>query len=328
LRDFELKISAYDWIYIILFGSIFGTFISSFMYLLNDDLKNSSTIFFGTISAINISIFAAIFISISNNYILPKLKIRLWQIVSFCFSFLAGSSGFLFNYYMFYDTHAPIILLVESHLFTLTVLVGLMTFLVGFILHLFVSMKYKTESIEKKILETKIKALENELNPHFLFNALNSVSELIYQDQNRAETTVLKLSKFLRNAINKTSLITLKEELEMTKNYVDIENIRFGEKIKLEIQTELLSLESLVPKFSIQLLVENAIKHGFEQKDLHVLIYSKNRQIIVCNDGIIPHKITYATGLTNLRKRLKYLKVGTLSHSIEKDKLSFCIELL
>ena len=57
-------------------------------------------------------------------------------------------------------------------------------------------MKYKNEEIKTQILETKLKALENELNPHFLFNALNSVSELIYQDQKKAENAVIEISKF------------------------------------------------------------------------------------------------------------------------------------
>ena len=88
-------------------------------------------------------------------------------------------------------------------------------------------MKYKNEEIRTQILETKLKALENELNPHFLFNALNSVSELIYQDQKKAEIAVIEISKFLRNAINKKSLVTLESELLMVKTYVNIENVRF-----------------------------------------------------------------------------------------------------
>jgi len=70
-------------------------------------------------------------------------------------------------------------------------------------------MKYKNESIKNEILETKIKALENELNPHFLFNALNSISELIFLDQKKAEKATIDLSLFLRNSIAKDTLIYL-----------------------------------------------------------------------------------------------------------------------
>ena len=103
------------------------------------------------------------------------------------------------------------------------------------ILHQFVSLKNKNSQIAKEILESKLKSLENELNPHFLFNALNSVSQLIYSDKKKAEDAVLQLSKFLRNAINKESLVTLENEILMVQTYVGIENIRFDNKVVLHI---------------------------------------------------------------------------------------------
>ena len=188
-------------------------------------------------------------------------------------------------------------------------------------------MKYKNEEIKTQILETKLKALENELNPHFLFNALNSISELIYQDQKKAEIAVIEISKFLRNAINKESLITLETELSMVKTYVNIENIRFDEKIVLNIEdfTEYKNIQ--IPKFSIQLLVENAIKHGFLGKTLNIDIKFLNDKIIVQNDGKIANIVKFGTGLSNLEKRLKLQKVGSLSSLFFDDKMQFIIEL-
>jgi len=171
-------------------------------------------------------------------------------------------------------------------------------------LHQFISMKYKNEEIKTQVLETKLKALENELNPHFLFNALNSVSELIYQDQKKAENAVIEISKFLRNAINKESLITLETELSMVKTYVNIENVRFDEKIVLNIQNFSEFKNVKIPKFSIQLLVENAIKHGFLGKPLNIDIsFSKNR-IMVQNNGKITKLVKFGTGLSNLTKKI------------------------
>ena len=220
-----------------------------------------------------------------------------------------------------------IINIIFSFWIYISITIGFLTFLVGLILHQFISMKYKNEEIKTQILETKLKALENELNPHFLFNALNSVSELIYQDQKKAENAVIEISKFLRNAINKESLITLETELSMVKTYVNIENVRFDEKIVLNIQNFSEFKNVKIPKFSIQLLVENAIKHGFLGKPLNIDIsFSKNR-IMVQNNGKITNIVKFGTGLSNLQKRLELQKVGSLSSDILDDKMLFTIEL-
>ena len=184
-------------------------------------------------------------------------------------------------------------------------------------------MKYKNESINNEILESKIKALESELNPHFLFNALNSISELIYIDKQKAEKATLNLSKFLRNAINRDSLIPLKTELDMVKTYVGIENIRFDNNIKINIISNIKDKEIIIPKFSIQLLVENAIKHGYNSKKLNIEIKIDFNTIIVSNDGKISESLAFGTGLSNLERRLILLNVGKLSYSIENNKMEF-----
>ncbi|MDY3200682.1 MAG: histidine kinase, partial [Arcobacter sp.] len=169
--------------------------------------------------------------------------------------------------------------------------------------------------------------LENELNPHFLFNALNSVSELIYQDQKKAENAVIQISKFLRNAINKESLITLETELSMVKTYVNIENVRFDEKIVLKIDDFEEFKDIKVPKFSIQLLVENAIKHGFTGDILNINIKFDKNSIIVINDGKITTNPKFGTGLSNLQKRLELQKIGNLEFEIEDEKMKFIIKI-
>jgi LytS/YehU family sensor histidine kinase len=186
-------------------------------------------------------------------------------------------------------------------------------------------MKYKNESIKNEVLTSQIKALENELNPHFLFNALNSMSELVYLDPQKAEKSILDLSKFLRNAIKTDSLIDINSELEMVKTYVDIENIRFEDKIRLHISKKSVD-KIMVPKFSIQLLVENAIKHGFGKKPLNIEI-DIGKDIQVSNDGKRIEELTFGTGLTNLDYRLKLLKVGRLVFEKNDDKTRFKIEV-
>jgi sensor histidine kinase YesM len=327
MQAVELKISNLDWLYIVIIGAFFGFFISLFLYFLNDNLQQISTILFSVTTAICISLCASLLITISNNFILPSINERFWYLISFFFSFCSGAFGFLVSFAIFlsFDTH--IVTLIQPFWFYITVTIGFLTFLVGLILHQFISMKYKNESIKNEILEMKIKTLENELNPHFLFNALNSMSELVYIDQKKAENSILNLSKFLRNAINKKSLIDIEEELQMVQTYVDIENIRFENKIKLIVVKNDNTQSVKVPKFSIQLLVENAIKHGYNSKNLEITVQVAKNDISVSNNGTRPSIVNFGTGLSNLSKRLDILNIGKLKHKIDDTKTTFIITL-
>jgi len=323
----KLKISISDWIYITVIGTLFGFFISLFFYFLNDIFHTISTILFGICSAFLITIFSSVFISISNNHILPSLDKKFWYVVSFLFSFLSGALGFLVTYSLFYIVETKITNIIEPYSLYLTITVGSLTFLIGLILHQFISMKYKNEAISSEILDSKIKALENELNPHFLFNALNSISELIYIDQKKAEKATLDLSAFLRNAITKESVIGLENEIKMVETYLKIENIRFDDNIKLNLSIPKEYKNILIPRFSIQLLVENAIKHGFNANELHINITVNQNRIEVSNNGLLPKKVNFGTGLNNLEKRLELLEVGKLDYKIENNNMIFHINL-
>ena len=327
MQTVELKIAPKDWLYIIIIGAFFGFFISLCFYFISYDLQNVSTIIFSTATAVFISLFAFFLITVSNKFILPKVNQKFWYLISFVFSFLSGFLGFSFSFLLFSFTDFKILHIISPFWIYISVTIGFLTFLVGLILHQFISMKYKNESIKNQILETKLKALENELNPHFLFNALNSVSELIYQDQKKAEIAVIHISKFLRNAINKQSLISLETEISMVKTYVNIENIRFDEKIVLNLADFEEFKNIQIPKFSIQLLIENAIKHGYSGNILNVNLEFFKDKIIVSNDGKISTNIKYGTGLSNLQKRLEIQKVGSLSYEIRDDKMQFIIQL-
>mgnify|MGYP001176986498 CR=1 FL=1 len=326
MESFELKISIKDWLYIITIAAFFGFLISIFFYFLNQDLQKISTMVFSTSAAIIIAIFSSILISISNSFILPLVNKQFWYLISFAFSFLSGALGFLFSYFLFSYFSIKIIEFIEPFYIYISVTIGFLTFLIGLILHQFISMKYKNEFIRNEILESKLKALENELNPHFLFNALNSISELIYIDKKKAEDSVLNVSKFLRNALNTDSLVSTSKELDMVKTYVNIENTRFEDKIKLEIDSNKDYEERLIPKFSIQLLVENAIKHGFEGKELDINISISKDTITVSNNGKIEEFVKYGTGLKNLDKRLELLKVGNLDYDTD-EKMKFIIRI-
>ena len=111
----------------------------------------------------------------------------------------------------------------------------------------------------------QLAALRFQLNPHFLFNTLNSISALIVTRRNEdAERMTAKLSTFLRNSLmcDPAALVPLDEELALTEEYLEIESIRFGERLEIDIDCSPDAGAALVPSFLVQPLVENAIKHG------------------------------------------------------------------
>ena len=111
----------------------------------------------------------------------------------------------------------------------------------------------------------QLEALRYQLNPHFLFNTLNSISSLIVTRRNEdAEQMTNKLSSFLRASLtcNPAGLVPLEEELALTEEYLDIEGVRFGKRLNVEIECASDAGNALVPGFLVQPLVENAIKHG------------------------------------------------------------------
>lgn len=323
----ELDVSLKDWISIVIIGVLFGFFQSLIFYFLNQNLQNLSTIIFSISTAFFITSFAVVLISFSNRFILPKIDKKFWYVFSLFFSFLSGFFGFSLAYFIFYNSNVEVIVLINNFWLNIAIVVGFLTLLIALILHQFVSLKNKNNQIEREILESKLKSLENELNPHFLFNALNSVSQLIYIDKQKAENAVIQLSKFLRNAINKESLITLENEIFMVQTYVNIENIRFDNKIVLHID-DFKDLKFVnIPKFSIQLLVENGIKHGYIGKELNIFIKFDKNCIKVLNDGKKSTNIKFRTGLSNLQNRLRLLNVGELEFSTDNENMVFCINL-
>ena len=113
--------------------------------------------------------------------------------------------------------------------------------------------------------QAQLAALRYQLNPHFLFNSLNSISALIVTGRNKdAEAMTNRLSDFLRSSLNAnpTELVPLDEELALTEEYLEIESVRFGERLSIAVDCADEACDALVPSFLVQPLVENAVKHA------------------------------------------------------------------
>jgi len=117
--------------------------------------------------------------------------------------------------------------------------------------------------------QVELQALQAKINPHFLYNALNSIVSLIHEDPDKAEDMTMKLSKLFRYSINtmQENFCTIKEEIEILNTYLAIEKVRFGDRINFDINYPPALEYKQIPRFLLQPMVENALKHGL--KDVH-----------------------------------------------------------
>ena len=126
----------------------------------------------------------------------------------------------------------------------------------------------KLEEQERLLLKARLDALQSQINPHFLFNTLNSVSSLVRFDPDRARELIVKLSKILRRLLGKhDEFVQLREEIEFVDDYLDIEVVRFGrDKLRVYKHLDPETLDIVIPAILLQPLVENSIKHGLAPK--------------------------------------------------------------
>lgn len=178
--------------------------------------------------------------------------------------------------------------------------------------------KMQVESRLSSLLkESELNMLKSQINPHFLFNSLNSVSSLTITDPDKAREMVIKLSDFLRYTVstNTTSLTSLEKELNNIRLYLDIEKVRFGERLVYNFQVEEGCLSLEIPVMILQPLFENAIKHGVyestETVNIHLACYRSAccLELRITNDfdPTAPRRKGAGLGLKNIRERLRLL---------------------
>ena len=180
-----------------------------------------------------------------------------------------------------------------------------------------------TEEIKKVRLETMIKELElktikSQINPHFIFNALNSIRALVDEDPQRARQAITELSNILRSSIqvDKVEITSLEKELDIVKDYLALEYIRFADRLKVVYEVESKTLPHQIPPMMLQTLVENAIKHGLSKQpgDCTIKIISKLENdklvLIVQNTGLLQQTEKDGFGLQSTRERLNILYRG------------------
>ncbi|MCB0761522.1 MAG: histidine kinase [Flavobacteriales bacterium] len=191
--------------------------------------------------------------------------------------------------------------------------------LLFFAFHIFDNFRAaQIKNLELKAAKTEIElsSFKNQMNPHFMFNSLNSIRALIDENPARAKEAVTKLSGLLRNSLSlgKKQLVTLREELEMVEHYLAIEKIRYEERLNVVYQIPEEALDLEVPPYMVQTVVENAIKHGISKLkeggtiSLMADLHPEHYLLFIENTGFLASaKWEEGIGISNTRERLHLL---------------------
>ena len=189
--------------------------------------------------------------------------------------------------------------------------------------------------LERSLAQAKLHALQMQLNPHFLFNALNAIAELVHSNPEGAERMITRLSGLLRAALDSsvTQQVPLAKELELVRRYLDLEQVRFGPRLSVSFDISEDALDVLVPSLILQPLVENAIRHGIEAqlRPGRITVTAAKDQsaldIVVADNGVgLPSGglKREGIGLSNTRARLRELHQDEFQFSVENNPTGGC----
>lgn len=199
--------------------------------------------------------------------------------------------------------------------------------------------KARNESRLREMLkDSELDMLKSQINPHFLFNSLNSVNWLTQVEPEKASEMIVSLSEYLRYSIagSHRTLSSLKVEMDNITRYINIEKIRFGEKLRAEYRFSEECLQVKIPSMILQPLYENAIKHGvYESTDpvwieTHISCNDDHVRIVIQNsfEPNTPYQKGNGLGLNNVRQRLRLIYGETASLEIQKQEKLFTVILL
>lgn len=165
---------------------------------------------------------------------------------------------------------------------------------------------------ERWQLELQFQSLKNQISPHYLFNCLNTISSLLYKDSHTAEKFIRRMADTFRYVLTnqKQRLVTLQQELDFVKAYYFLLQVRYEQHLQLEINVPKSILMSSIPPLTLQLLVENAVKHNEVSKDLPLLVYISardNTHLLVTNNRTSKNETSgFKVGIENIRQRYHF----------------------
>lgn len=198
--------------------------------------------------------------------------------------------------------------------------------------------KIKNIALEANLKESQLNTLKGQINPHFMFNSLNNIRGLMLEDVGKAREMLTSLSETLRYALTQNTInaISLEEELEIVKKYVDISKIQFEDRLHFETLIDEAALTVQIPPMLIQMLIENAIKHGISNLKqggkilLKAKVNNERLCIEVINSGVLKvDENSTQLGIQNIKKRLDLLydKKATFSLKEVRDEVVATIKI-
>jgi two-component system LytT family sensor kinase len=186
----------------------------------------------------------------------------------------------------------------------------------------------------QQVTEAELRALRAQINPHFLFNSLNTVADLIVRDPARAETMTLRLASVFRHVLAHSSrpLTTVRDEIDFLRAYLYIEEARFGDRLRVEFAIDAVAEGEPVPSLILQPLVENALKHGLGPKPgpghltISASVEGRILRLRVEDDGMGPgsRRESQGVGLSNVAERLATLYQDRASVAMEAREGGGC----
>lgn len=171
----------------------------------------------------------------------------------------------------------------------------------------------QTEKLKRENIMSQFQALKNQIDPHFLFNSMNTIYSLIDTQPDKAKEFISKFSKIYRRVLDvkEKVVVSLKEEVEFLNSYIYLQKIRYQGNLELSINIDAQKLNSYILPLSLQMLVENAIKHNIisEKKTLKIEVFNNNDSLIVKNNLQPKDAVNESTkiGLNNLAERYKHI---------------------
>lgn len=251
---------------------------------------------------------------------------------TFLMAFLVQTPEFVFDRELFYKTNTLINFTVNViNLFRYTI-VWITIYFFYKVLIKANNLEIEKTELQKDKTEAELNLLKSQLNPHFLFNALNSVKALVVIDPNVAREAIVKLSEILRFSlsISNRDSITIKEELEMVENYLCVEKLRFGNRFNYQIDCNTEIIEQKIPVGVLLTLVENSIKHGISQlageTELNIYIEQKDTSLLmeIKNTGKIQNdKDKKGLGLQFVEKRIRKYFRAVEMHFFESNNFVY-----
>ena len=193
------------------------------------------------------------------------------------------------------------------------------------------SLKLRNEKIRRLELEAALKeaqlnTLKGQINPHFMFNSLNNIRALILENPHKSREMLTSLSEMLRASLNAdmTDTITVREELETVKNFIALSTIQMEDRLHYEQEVDDQLMDARIPPMMLQLVIENAIKHGIStlpeggKVKLSISQTADKMQIAVSNDGrLLSGSTGTSVGIKNIKDRLRILYNGEADFSIK-----------